>query len=82
MNISLPEFHKQLRAHFKLNENAGKYLDSQLTMLTRSPKLGIIKLDDLLHERHGEYEGEGLSMKECIDKHYSPAASAFVKSLI
>lgn len=78
---SLPEFHAGLRQHFPGIGNAGRFL-CKTSLMLGSPRIDVITLDDWLHERHGEYENDGLSMADCIAKHYGEGAKAFVQSLI
>ena len=51
-------------------------------MLTRRIELDVIKLDDLLHARHGDYEDSELSMSDIIIQKYGTMANAFVNVLI
>ncbi len=79
---SIPEFTKQLNDYFNIR-NGHAYLDARLMCITRQLELDILKLDDLLHERHGEYEqNSGLSMNELILQEYGLAANTFVDVLI
>jgi hypothetical protein len=79
---SIPEFTKQLNDHFKIR-NGHSYLDARLMCVTRQLELDVLKLDDLLHERHGNYEqNSGQSMSDLITQEYGLAANAFVDAMI
>jgi hypothetical protein len=78
---SIPEFTKKMNELFKL-KNGHTYQDSYLMYITGKIELDIFKLDDLLHERHGEYEDEGKSMSDMIIQEYGVIANAFVDSLL
>ena len=82
MKTTLQLFHEGMRSHFRVTGNPGLFLDTIFIQLGKQVKLDVIKFDDLLHARHGEYEADGLSMRECIAKHYSEDAARFVESLI
>ena len=38
--------------------------------------------DDLLHERHGEYELQGKSMGDLTSEEYGAVANAFINSML
>ena len=79
---SIPEFTKQLNDNFNIH-NGHAYLDARLMILTRQLELDVLKLDDLLHERHGNYEQKlGLSMSELINQKYGSTANTFVDVMI
>ena len=64
-------------------KNGNSYLDSRLMCVTRQLELDILKLDDLLHNRHGNYEQKfGRCMSELIIQEYGLAANAFVDVMI
>jgi hypothetical protein len=56
--------------------------DTALMMCTGRIELDLIKLDDLMHERHGDYEDSELSMSDIISQEYGTVANAFVNVLI
>jgi hypothetical protein len=74
----IAEFHKGMREHFNI-QNPGEYIDKILSMTTHRVHLDTIKLDDWLHEQHGQYELErNMSMANFLVKEYSQAAHDFV----
>ena len=79
---SIPEFVLKTNDLFRI-KNGNSYLDSRLMCATRQLELDILKLDDLLHSRHGNYEQDsGLSMSELIVREYGIAANTFVDVMI
>lgn len=79
--MSALEYHEGMKRHFGIN-SAGRFLDRLAIMASRRVALDVLAFDEWLHERHGEYENDGLSMADCIAKHYGERAKAFVESLI
>ena len=57
-------------------------MDAQLMCITRRLELDVLKLDDLFHERHGEYEQDGKSMTDITIQEYGIQANAFVDLMI
>jgi hypothetical protein len=78
---SIPEFSKKMNEYFRM-KNGHKYLDTLLMLLTGKIELDILKLDDLLHERHGEYELQGKSMGDLTIEEYGAKANAFINSML
>jgi len=78
---SIPEFTKEMNELFRL-KNGHIYLDSILMQLTGKIELDVLKLDDLLHERHGEYEDDDKSMSDITIQEYGLIANAFVDAMI
>ena len=78
---SIPEFTNKMNELFQL-KNGHSYLDTEMMCLTNRLELDIFKLDDLLHERHGEYENNGKSMNDIIIQEYGTMANAFVDIMI
>ena len=78
---SIPEFTKKMNELFRL-KNGHAYLDTRLMHITGKIELDILKLDDLLHERHGEYEQQAKSMNDITIEEYGLLASAFVDSML
>ena len=78
---SIPEFTKKMNDLFNM-KNGHKYLDAQLMCITRRLELDVLKLDDLLHERHGTYEDDGKSMRDITLQEYGTQANAFVDLMI
>lgn len=75
------EFHAGMKRHFRVT-NAGRFMDRLILQISREPRIDVMAFDDWLHAQHGEYESDGLSMREAIAKHYSPEATAFIEGLI
>ena len=78
---SIPEFTRRMNELFRL-KNGHIYQDTSLMMCTGRIELDLLKLDDLLHERHGEYERENMSMSDIIIQEYGAVANAFVDGLL
>ena len=79
--ISIPEFAKKMNELFRI-KNGNAYLDTYLMQLTGKIELDILKLDDLFHERHGEYEQDAKCMSDITLQEYGPVANAFVDSML
>ena len=45
-------------------------------------QIDIIRLDDVLHRKFGEYEDEGLSMKDVILREYGLSGLTLIEQLI
>jgi hypothetical protein len=58
------------------------FLDPLLSYLSGTPKLDVCKFDDFLHEKHGSYEKQKMSMKDVLEKHYGKEAKDFIKKLL
>lgn len=57
-----------------------EFVDQLTVSMTKRPCLDIMKFDDWLHKKHGDYETERkMSMKELITEEYGQAASDFVE---
>ena len=78
---SIPEFAKRMNELFRM-KNGHTYLDTFLMQLTGQIELDVLKLDDLLHERHGEYEQQGKSMSDITVQEYGVLANAFIDSML
>lgn len=78
---SIPEFAKKMNELFKLKDGHS-YLDTEYMCLTNRLELDLFKLDDLLHERHGEYEDDGKCMNDMIIQEYGIMANAFVDVML
>ena len=79
--ISIPEFTKQMNKLFLINDGH-MYLDTYLMQLTGKIELDILKLDDLYHERHGEYESDSKSMSDITIQEYGAVANAFLDLML
>jgi hypothetical protein len=49
-----------------LKDFMSRVMDSQLSYISKQPMLDIFAFDDWLHKEFGNYENEGLSMKDLI----------------
>ena len=79
---SIPEFCSLFNKHFQTLKGY-TYLDSNLMIVTKRIELDLLALDDLLHERHGDYEENmNISMAEIIKREYGKDAYLFVCGLI
>lgn len=76
------EVGKLFRQYFKTQPD--EYFDPLLGFLTRSFVIDIIKLDELMHARHGDYdEGpDAISMSDLIIREYGSDARDFIDSLL
>ena len=78
--MTVQELFKGLQTHFKL-PHPQRYL-CPTSLLQKKGVLDIIKLDDYLMEKHGDYMDGKTSMKEFILKEYGEAAVKFVESCL
>ena len=78
---SIPEFTRKMNELFKMR-GGHVYMDTALMRVTGRLELDILKLDDLLHERHGDYEDDGKSMSDVTLQEYGIQANAFVNLMI
>jgi len=58
------------------------YIDTDLLLVHMKAILNPVKLDAKLHELHGQYENEGLNMKELITQEYGALAAQWVEVAI
>jgi len=79
--ISIPEFAKKMNELFQI-KNGHTYLDVCLMQLNNRIELDILKLDDLYHERHGEYESDSKSMTDITLQEYGAVADAFLDLML
>lgn len=80
--MTSPDYHAGMKRHFPGIGNAGRFLDPLAIQCGKRVAIDVLALDDWLHEKHGEYENDGLSMADCISKYYGEAAKTFIQSLI
>ncbi len=81
MKTPVAEFWSGMRSHFRIGW-PGEYLDTIMCAATKQPYLDVMKLDDLIRARHGNFEEEGMSLRDAIEKHYGAAAAAFAMRFI
>jgi len=74
----LTEVHKIFRQHF----NCKPPLDGLLMMVFRRPVIDVIKFDAILHEKHGDYEEQKMSMTDVLKKEYPDGVNDFIEWLI
>lgn len=60
----------------------GPFYDPFLSVLAKAILIDIIKFDDFLHKKHGDYEKDNLSMNDLLISKYGKEASEFINSLI
>lgn len=59
-----------------------KFHDSLSSAFFGSACIDLIKFDEWLHEKHGEYEKGKMSMASVIKKYYGEDASKFIEELL
>jgi len=69
-------FYKTFRRYF------ADFIDNDLTVLFMKPVIDIEKFDDWLHEKFGEYENDGLSMRDVLANNFGESAAMQVKGLL
>ena len=79
--MTLPEAHKNFRKYFP-ELKFTDFIAGELTLIYGSPKINLIKLDDFLYEKHGDYEKEEMCLSEVLIKHYCVEAKAFIEKLL
>jgi len=81
--MTFPEFIKGMKRHFGIKTGVQEYVDTLLYSGTKKIKLDIVRFDDWLHEKHGEYENEkSMSMSELIESKHGKNAVDFILSTI
>ena len=77
------KFGKELERYFGILKEQGIiYIDPITAISQKKAVVDVIKLDEWLHEQHGEYEKtRGLSMAGLIKQEYGQAAYDFVKPI-
>ena len=58
------------------------YIDNVLSWVTGRCVLDIIRFDDLIHNRHGNYEELGMSLNDLIVENYGEESVLFLEKLI
>lgn len=51
-----------------------------MSLVAMFPKLDIIKFDEILHDRHGNYENSKQSMNDIVLKHYGSEGVKFIEN--
>jgi len=75
------QFDKEMIRHFGVRKPR-QYLDGLIWSATRKIILDVIKLDELLHQRHGQYEENNMSMSDIIEQEYGINAKRFCESVL
>lgn len=70
-------FYQGLTNYFHV-ESPNKFL-CPASLIFGKIKLDIVKFDDWLHRKHGDYEDEGMSMSDLILSEYGKSAHSFIK---
>jgi hypothetical protein len=65
----LLEAHSKFREFF--HEPLNPYIDGMLTAISKRVVIDIDKFDEFLHRKFGQYEDQGLSMKDILIQKYS-----------
>ena len=75
-------FMLSMKIHFGLDKKeAHKFIDHLMFLADKGFKLDLMKFDNFLHKKFGEYEEEkNFSMKDLIEAKYGEAAVHFVES--
>jgi len=82
MSMSMPEFATKMNKFFGIKDS-NNYLDTIMTSVSGKLTLDILKMDNWLHHKHGEYEEENKhSMSSFIKQEYGSAAVSFVRSVM
>jgi len=81
--MNFPAFVKGMKGHFRITNGVNRYVDGLLTSLRNKVILDLCGFEDWLESQIGDYiAGEGLCMREAIEKHYGPDASKFIEQNI
>ena len=59
-----------------------KFYDGLMSVLFKRLCIDILKFDDWLHEKYGDYEENGQSMKEIIYEKYGEKGVKLIEDLI
>lgn len=58
------------------------FYDGLMSVALKHLCIDILKFDDWLHERHGDYEDNGQSMEDVIREHYGDKGVKLINELI
>lgn len=72
--------HQLFREKFNLPFN--QYIDIVMSLGLGKPVLDIIKFDDWLHEKYGNYEDAGHSMHTLLIEHYGQEIEEQIQKLL
>lgn len=83
MKSNLQNFAEALEKHFQIPAKKWKEYACPTTFITREFRIDAVRLDGLMHERHGEFENEqGLSTFGIIEKEYGKGAATWIESVL
>jgi len=75
------EFFRGLKKHFDIHKGL-LFVDPITWLLRKDYTLDIIKLDNLLHKRFGNYEEEkNMSMSELVEAEYGKEARKWIDNI-
>ena len=58
------------------------FYDGLMSVLQKQLCIDILKFDEWLHEKHGDYENAGQSMDDCIREHYGDEGAKLINEVI
>lgn len=77
--IGTPQwFYKGFRKHFP-GMVPSHYIDVGMIVMDRKCRLDVLAFDDALHDKFGEYEAEGKSMRDMVVEKFSTEAAEFLE---
>lgn len=54
-----------------LDEGQRRYVvDLEMSLIFHRPIMSVIRFDDIMHEKYGDYEDEGKCLKDILREHY------------
>lgn len=74
-------YHAGFRTHFKDLGQPNKFLDENLTAITRVPKLDVIRFDDIVQGMHAK-PGLEESTAQLVERVYGADAVTFLRQYI
>ena len=77
LKVDVDKLLPEIRGGFKT-----RFVDNLLTVIFGRWTIDIVRFDDWLHELYGDYESEGLSMREIILDKMGPEALKLIENLI
>ena len=78
--MSPQEYFKKMRDFFDI-PNPQQFFDP-VFLRHKKIRLDIIKFDDWLHEKVGDYEDDGKNMKDALIENFGVDASLFIGTLL
>lgn len=79
-----PEQREKLRRQFQslLEMSLSDCIDTLVSLAAKHVVVDVLKIDDILHNRFGNYEDEGLSMNDIIKEKYGEFAVQLLNELL